>query len=161
MSQYLSSHGNQPFCIKLFNSTPYHGNHLFCVEFIKSHNGKNKSLHWSHLLLLSVFSILYKDIAVEDFTPSSHEIKDHMLSILRTDLRCKQLLTSTIDTPRSQIHHHFLSALSRSGRLLAAPILVQLALYPTLTAYAAVTLHLPSDLALLFDIVSFPQKDKP
>lgn len=38
---------------------------------------------------------------------------------------------------------------------------VPLTKYPTQTAYAAVTLHLPSDLALLLDLKSLSQKDKP
>lgn len=85
-----------------------------------------------------------------------------MLPIPITDLRRKQLLTSFIGSSGSQIHYHYLSALNRSEPIPRySPILVQPTKYPTLTAYAAVTLHLPSDLALLFDVKSFPQKDKP
>lgn len=84
-----------------------------------------------------------------------------MLPIPITDLRRKQLLTSFIGFHGSQIHYHFLSALNRSEPIPRYPlILVQPTKYPTLTAYAAVTLHLPSDLALLFDVKSFPQKDE-
>lgn len=44
-------------------------------------------------------------------------------------------------------------------RYVLMPVL--LTKYPTQTAYAAVTLHLPSDLALLLDLKSLSQKDKP
>lgn len=58
--------------------------------------------------------------------------------------------------------HHFLRALSQS-KLTPRYVLSSAspAMHPTLTAYAAVILHLPSDLALPFDVKSFPQKDEP
>ena len=55
--------------------------------------------------------------------------------------------------------HHFLRALSQS-KLTPRYVLSSAspAMHPTLTAYGAVILHLPSDLALPFDVKSFPQK---
>ena len=91
--------------------------------------------------------------------PSSHEIK-YMLPIQITDFSCRQLRMSCIRCNQLTDFYHFLRAHSQSkltSRYVLNP--ASPAIHPTLTAYPTVILHLPSDLALPFDVKSFPQKE--
>ncbi len=85
-----------------------------------------------------------------------------MLPIQITDLWCKQLLASSIKCIRFTVS--FIISYTHSATYMT-PRCVTCSASPaiplTLTAYAAVILHLPSDLALPFDVKSFPQKDEP
>lgn len=62
--------------------------------------------------------------------------------------------------PAYRFFYHFLRAHSQSkltSRYVLNP--ASPAIHPILTAYPTVILHLPSDLALPFDVKSFPQKE--
>ena len=63
--------------------------------------------------------------------------------------------------PAYRFFYHFLRAHSQRSWLLATFLILHAspAIHPTLTAYPTVILHLPSDLALPFDVKSFPQKE--
>lgn len=77
-----------------------------------------------------------------------------------TDFQRKQLLTSIHRSSSAHIVlYHYFRALAQSVlNPRYALIFVQPVLDPTLTAYAAVTLHLPSDFALLFDVDSLSKR---
>ena len=83
-----------------------------------------------------------------------------MLPMQITDFQRKQLLTSIHRSSSAHIVlYHYFRALAQSVlNPRYALIFVQPVLDPTLTAYAAVTLHLPSDFALLFDVDSLSKR---
>ena len=92
--------------------------------------------------------------------PSSHEIK-YMLpnSNNRFFMQTVANVMHQVQ-PAYRFFYHFLRAHSQSkltSRYVLNP--ASPAIHPTLTAYPTVILHLPSDLALPFDVKSFPQKE--
>ena len=132
----------------------------FSIKF----SDKSHAFHGNHLRLLPVRSAYYIKASLRRRFRAVIALELEKYAANSNNRFVAQTVAYVIHqvSPVYSFIHHFLRALSQS-KLTPRYVLSSAspAMHPTLTAYAAVILHLPSDLALPFDVKSFPQKDEP